>query len=289
MIERGARPLGTAALDGASAGVQGARLDRLRTSSAFRDGPPGLRRQRMVPRTARRAPPPPERRRDKLMRRRACLLKFVTCAARSDRSISLPRLPPRGGDWHTIRTLLPYLWAYKGRVLAALTALIAAKVANVGVPVLMKEIVDQPRRDALRDPRGAAARCSSRTARCGCRRRSSPSSASILFAKVTQRAVRTIALEVFRHLHALSLRFHLARGDRRPHARRRTRPARHLDVDQLHAVLDPADAGRDRPRWRDPDRPLRLDVHRDHVRRACALHHLDRDRSPTGAPASAGR
>jgi ATP-binding cassette subfamily B protein len=40
-----------------------------------------------------------------------------------------------GGDWHTIRTLLPYLWAYKGRVLAALIALIAAKVANVGVPV----------------------------------------------------------------------------------------------------------------------------------------------------------
>ena len=54
-----------------------------------------------------------------------------------------------------------------------------------------------------------------------------------LFAKVTQRAVRTIALEVFRHLHALSLRFHLHAADGRPHARRRARPARHLDADQL--------------------------------------------------------
>ena len=57
-------------------------------------------------------------------------------------TLSLPGAAT-GGDWHTIRTLLPYLWAYKGRVLAALTALIAAKVANVGVPVLMKEIVDR--------------------------------------------------------------------------------------------------------------------------------------------------
>ena len=46
------------------------------------------------------------------------------------------------GDWHAIATLIPYLWEYKGRVLAALACLIAAKVANVGVPVLMKEIVD---------------------------------------------------------------------------------------------------------------------------------------------------
>ena len=48
----------------------------------------------------------------------------------------------RGGDWRVIGTLLPYLWAYKGRVILALVALIAAKVANVGVPVLLKSIVD---------------------------------------------------------------------------------------------------------------------------------------------------
>ena len=67
-----------------------------------------------------------------------------------------------------------------------------------------------------------------------------------LFAKVTQRAVRKIALKVFRHLHALSLRFHLARqtGGLTRDVERGT--ARHLDADQLRAVLDPADAGRDR-------------------------------------------
>ena len=57
-------------------------------------------------------------------------------------------------------------------------------------------------------------------------------------------------------------------ADRRAHPRRRARHARHLDADQLHAVLDPADAGRDRPGVGDPDRALRLDVHRDHRLRA---------------------
>ena len=50
--------------------------------------------------------------------------------------------PARRGDWRVIGTLLPYLWAYKGRVILALAALVAAKVANVGVPVLLKSIVD---------------------------------------------------------------------------------------------------------------------------------------------------
>ena len=46
------------------------------------------------------------------------------------------------GDWHAIAALFPYLWEYKWRVIAALLCLVAAKVANVGVPVLMKQIVD---------------------------------------------------------------------------------------------------------------------------------------------------
>ena len=57
-----------------------------------------------------------------------------------------PAVPPRPGerrgDWHTLAALLPYLWAYKGRVLFAIGCLIAAKVAVVGVPVLLKHIVD---------------------------------------------------------------------------------------------------------------------------------------------------
>ena len=49
--------------------------------------------------------------------------------------------PPRN-DWQTIRSLLPYLTTYKWRVAFALTCLIGAKVANLGVPIVMKRIVD---------------------------------------------------------------------------------------------------------------------------------------------------
>jgi ATP-binding cassette subfamily B protein len=115
----------------------------------------------------------------------------------------------RGGDWRVIGTLLPYLWAYKTRVIAALVALVAAKVANVGVPVLLKSIVD-----SLDSRTAALAVPLALLAAYGLLRLSTTMFTEVreyLFAKVTQRAVRTIALEVFRHLHALSLRFHLAR------------------------------------------------------------------------------
>jgi ABC-type multidrug transport system fused ATPase/permease subunit len=113
------------------------------------------------------------------------------------------------GDWGTVGTLLPYLWAWKGRVIAALAALIAAKVANVGVPMLLKEIVD-----ALDRESALLAVPLALLVAYGLLRLSTTfftELRELLFAKVTQRAVRTIALEVFRHLHALSLRFHLAR------------------------------------------------------------------------------
>ena len=123
-------------------------------------------------------------------------------------SLPLPG-PTRGGDWRVIGTLLPYLWAYKSRVVVALAALVAAKVANIGVPLLLKQIVDSldTRTAALAVPLALLAAY-------GLLRLSTTAFTELrefLFAKVTQRAVRTIALEVFRHLHALSLRFHLAR------------------------------------------------------------------------------
>ena len=126
-------------------------------------------------------------------------------------SDSPPPLPAaaKGGDWRTIGTLLPYLWAYKWRVTAALVALIAAKMANVGVPLVMKGIVD--RLDATT---AILAVPLALLVAYGALRLSTTFFTELrefLFAKVTQRAVRTIALEVFRHLHALSLRFHLAR------------------------------------------------------------------------------
>ena len=55
---------------------------------------------------------------------------------------SPPSPPGQGADWQTLRRLLPYLWQYKWRVLLALAFMVAAKLANVGVPVLLKELVD---------------------------------------------------------------------------------------------------------------------------------------------------
>src|SRR3954470_2381592 len=60
----------------------------------------------------------------------------------SSSSLPVPVPAGHGTDWRAIRQLWPYLWAYKWRVIAALSALVGAKVANVGVPVLLKDIVD---------------------------------------------------------------------------------------------------------------------------------------------------
>jgi ATP-binding cassette, subfamily B, heavy metal transporter len=131
--------------------------------------------------------------------------------ATSSRSLPADQGVPRTqrGDWATIGTLIPYLWQYKGRVVAALACLVVAKAAQVGVPVVMKHIVDalDPRTAMLAVPLALLATY-------GLLRVSNTTFTELreyLFAKVTQRAVRTIALRVFRHLHALSLRFHLAR------------------------------------------------------------------------------
>ncbi|MCS0592353.1 ABCB family ABC transporter ATP-binding protein/permease [Massilia norwichensis] len=135
------------------------------------------------------------------------------------RSSPSSSLPPAGdpnarrNDWAVIGTLLPYLWVYKWRVMAALVCLIGAKVANIGVPLVLKNIVDSlsitPSHPyaLLVLPLGALLAY-------GALRFSTTLFTELrefLFARVTQRAVRTIALKVFRHLHALSLRFHLNR------------------------------------------------------------------------------
>ena len=65
-------------------------------------------------------------------------------------SVPAPDVPagPRS-DWRTLARLLPYLWQYKWRVLAALLFVIGAKVANVGVPVLLKNLIDSLDPDQL--------------------------------------------------------------------------------------------------------------------------------------------
>jgi ABC-type transport system involved in Fe-S cluster assembly fused permease/ATPase subunit len=116
----------------------------------------------------------------------------------------------RRTDWQTLGTLFPYLWEFRGRVLFALACLIAAKLANVGVPLVLKEIVDglaAPGQAALLIPIGLLVGY-------GLLRLSTTVFTELrefVFARVTQRAVRRVALEVFEHLHSLSLRFHLDR------------------------------------------------------------------------------
>jgi ATP-binding cassette subfamily B protein len=115
---------------------------------------------------------------------------------------------PREG-WKTIRTLLPYLLEFKGRVILALSFLVAAKLANVGVPLVMKRIVD-----ALDAKTAVLVLPLALLLMYGVLRASNTVFAElrdIVFVRVSKRAIRRVALQVFRHLHSLSLRFHLER------------------------------------------------------------------------------
>ncbi|HMU89200.1 MAG TPA: ABC transporter ATP-binding protein/permease [Pseudomonadales bacterium] len=113
-------------------------------------------------------------------------------------------------DWATLRTLFPYLWRYRQRVILALLCLVLAKVATVSIPLLLKQIVDGMTAKpgiAVMVPLGlilayGAVRLAS-TAFVQVR--------NAIFAKVEQGAIRQVALEMFNHLHQLSLRFHLDR------------------------------------------------------------------------------
>jgi len=124
-------------------------------------------------------------------------------AAPADRAL------PRQREWRVVPMLLPYLWEFKGRVIVALVFLAAAKLANVGVPLVLKEIVD-----SLDATRAVLALPLALLVAYGALRLSTTLFAElrdIVFVRVTQRAIRRIALTVFRHLHSLSLRFHLER------------------------------------------------------------------------------
>jgi ATP-binding cassette subfamily B protein len=121
--------------------------------------------------------------------------------------------PPTGaprGSWAVIRTLLPYLLAYRLRIVVALSALLLAKVANLGVPIVLKDIVDGLSSSAIAPltvPIGLILGY-------GLMRLASTAFTElreVVFARVTQGAVRDISKRVFEHLHSLSLRFHLER------------------------------------------------------------------------------
>jgi ATP-binding cassette subfamily B protein len=164
------------------------------------------------------------------------------------RPAALPALPsdapapaaPRS-DAATLKRLLPYLWQYRWRVGIALAFMLAAKGANVGVPVLLKQLVDglslKPGEPAalLVVPVGlllayGALRLST-TLFTELR--------ELVFAKATEGAARQISLQVFRHLHALSLRFHLERqtGGMSRDIERGTRAVHSLISYSLYSIL----------------------------------------------------
>ncbi len=137
-----------------------------------------------------------------------------------DVSLSIPpsaangaNTPPAKSDWHTLSRLFPYLWQYKWRVFAALAFMVGAKLANVGVPILLKTLVDTMTIKPG-DPRALLVVPMALLLGYGLLRLSTSlftELRELVFAKATEGAARSISLKVFEHLHALSLRFHLER------------------------------------------------------------------------------
>jgi ATP-binding cassette subfamily B protein len=116
-------------------------------------------------------------------------------------------------DWATLQRLFPYLWHYKWRVMAALSFMVGAKLANVGVPVLLKNLVDSMN-PATREAAALLVVPVGLLLAYGLLRLSTSlftELRELVFSKATEGAARRISLEVFNHLHALSLRFHLER------------------------------------------------------------------------------
>jgi ATP-binding cassette subfamily B protein len=115
----------------------------------------------------------------------------------------------KGNEWRVVGALVPHLLEYKWRVVVALVCLVTAKLANVGVPLVMKQVVDR-----LDTTTAMVAVPVALLAIYGILRFSATlfgELRDVVFVPVTQRAIRRLALGVFRHLHSLSLRFHLER------------------------------------------------------------------------------
>ncbi len=120
---------------------------------------------------------------------------------------------PPGSRWAALRSLAPYLWHYRVRVITALLMLVAAKLANVGVPLVLKHIVDDLQIKPG-DPRAVLVVPVALLLAYGALRVSVSlftELREVVFSRVTQGAVRRIALQVFEHLFSLSLRYHLQR------------------------------------------------------------------------------
>ena len=154
-----------------------------------------------------------------------------------------PTLAPTAekSDWVTLKRLFPYLWVYKWRVLAALGFMIGAKMANVGVPLLLKDLVDSLTFKPG-DLTAVLVVPSALLLGYGALRLSTSLFAELrelVFAKATEGASRSITLQVFRHLHAMSLRFHLERqtGGMTRDIERGTRAVHSLISYSLYSII----------------------------------------------------
>ena len=117
--------------------------------------------------------------------------------------------PTNRNDWNTLKSLLPYLWEFRGRVALALAFLVAAKLSNIGVPLILKEIVDSFEQKQALLALPVALFLGYGLLRLG--NSLFGELRDVVFVKVLQRSIRRVALKVFEHLHNLSLRFHLER------------------------------------------------------------------------------
>ena len=147
----------------------------------------------------------------------------------------------QASDWGTLQRLFPYLWAYKWRVIAALSLMIGAKVANVGVPLLLKTLVDTMSPKPGEMAAVLVVPVALLVAYAALRLSTSlfAELRDLVFAKATEGAARSISLGVFRHLHAMSLRFHLDRqtGGMTRDIERGTRAVHSLVSYSLYSII----------------------------------------------------
>ncbi|QYJ85466.1 ABC transporter ATP-binding protein/permease [Shewanella mesophila] len=114
-------------------------------------------------------------------------------------------------NWHVLKLLWPYLLEFKGRVALALLCLVIAKIASVGLPFVLKSIVDTLSTASVEQM--ISVPIALVVAYGGMRLLNTVISEvrDTLFGRVTERAIRRLGLSVFEHLHRLDLAFHLER------------------------------------------------------------------------------
>ncbi|MFZ9642422.1 MAG: ABCB family ABC transporter ATP-binding protein/permease [Candidatus Methylopumilus sp.] len=143
-------------------------------------------------------------------------------------------------DWHVIKNLMPYIWQFKFRVIITLLCLVFAKVANLGVPIVLKKIVDTL--SITNTSQALVVVPVSLILAYGLLRLSASlfgELRELIFAKVTESAVRKIGLQVFNYVHSLSLRFHLSRqtGGMTRDVERGTRGIQSLISYSLYSII----------------------------------------------------